>query len=79
MRAARARCGLCEQVLVCAEQPAGMQAVSDKTQSIESIRLAFFQNCLARANGFIDQAAFEKAHASLVNAVARSVSTRRPR
>lgn len=36
---------------------------------LDLLRVAFFQNCIARANGFIDDQSFERAHRALIEAV----------
>jgi hypothetical protein len=67
-----------ERVLVCAEQPAGMSASAPGTASgtsaeLDLIKVALFQNCLARANGFIDREEYSKRHTSLIDAVSSFV------
>lgn len=68
-----------KSIAVCAGQPAEAQPMEAKPMPVQDasaqqlLQTAFFQNCLARANGFIDERDFLKAHRRLVDAVATKV------
>lgn len=57
-------------VIVCVGQPpaAGQAA---QNPALERLQAAFFQNCIARANGFIDEREFLRVHRMLVNAASK--------
>lgn len=63
-----------KSITVCAGQPSESQPVpAQDTGAQQLLQTAFFQNCLARANGFIDEREFLKTHRRLVDAVASKV------
>lgn len=63
-----------KSIAVCAGQPLEAQHVPPQDESAQQLfQTAFFQNCLARANGFIDEREFLKTHRRLVGAVATKV------
>lgn len=63
-----------KSIAVCAAQPSESQQVPVQDADAQQLlQAAFFQNCLARANGFIDERDFLRTHRRLVDAVATRV------
>lgn len=60
------------KIIVCAGQPpVASGAAADQKPALEGLQAAFFQNCLARANGFIDEREFLRLHRALVGSATR--------
>jgi hypothetical protein len=63
-----------KSIAVCAGQPVESQPAPVQDPGAQQLlQTAFFQNCLARANGFIDEREFLRTHRRLVDAVATKV------
>lgn len=61
-----------KSIIVCAGQPPfGTNTAAGVHSALEQLQVAFFQNCLARANGFIDAQEYLRIHGKLVDAASR--------